>query len=296
MMRRILAAVTAILAFLLAESPAYGATPTIDSAYLSRGPWTAFEATAFDTDGAAGTYQIFADTDKHCLYIAVSMQDQQVAAGGSDSAIALHLQLSSPKFTTKSFTFSNGAAGAAESYIGFADACNIHMKISANSGGSHTADGTAYLAVALDEKLCGPLTARLDYSCGDRGVCLFTGAAFDYTVPEKATSARSSRTATTQKAKSTRSKAKETTTKFAYTGTVPHTTKSSKKAGTQTATKFAYSGGAAAAKENEEAQQVQSGDIAVQTDDTYAAGIIPTHRSATADILIYIAQSVVLMR
>ena len=45
--------------------------------------------TEFRTDGAMGYYQIYADTDNHCLYFAVSMQDQQVAPGAETAAIAL---------------------------------------------------------------------------------------------------------------------------------------------------------------------------------------------------------------
>ena len=287
--RRILAGLVAFLALLLAAVPAYAATPAVDSAYLTREPWRNVPFTEFQTDGAMGYYQIYADTDNHCLYFAVSMQDQQVEPGAETAAIALNLQVSSTKFSTKKFTFVNGTTGAAQTYNGFGSGCNVQMEILENSGGYWTADGNAYFAIALDKSLCGPLTVRLDYSCGNRGVCLLERATFDYTLPEKTTTSRSARTATSKRAKQTTTKkAKETTIKFTYTGTVPKTTKSARKSSAQTVTKFAYTGGTSTG-DTEEELQVQSGGTAVLTDGTYTAAVTPTHRSTVANILIYLA-------
>jgi len=79
--RRILAVLAALLALLWAAVPAYAASPTVDSAYLTREPWQNVPVTEFRADGAMGYYQIYADTDNHCLYFAVSMQDQRVEPG-----------------------------------------------------------------------------------------------------------------------------------------------------------------------------------------------------------------------
>ena len=127
-----------------------------------------------------GYYQIYADTDNHCLYFAVSMQDQQVEPGANTAAVALNLQVSSAKFSTRKFTFTTGADKALQSYDGIASGCNMQVEILENSGGYGIADGNAYFAIALDKSLCGPLTVRLDYNCGERGICLLEHAAFDY--------------------------------------------------------------------------------------------------------------------
>lgn len=103
--RRILAVLAAILALLWAAVPAYASSPAVDSAYLTREPWQNVPVTEFRADGAMGYYQIYADTDNHCLYFAVSMQDQQVEPGANTAAVALNLQVSSAKFSTKKFTF-----------------------------------------------------------------------------------------------------------------------------------------------------------------------------------------------
>lgn len=205
--RRILAVLAALLALLWAAVPAYAASPAVDSVYLTREPWQNVPVTEFRADGAMGYYQIYADTDNHCLYFAVSMQDQQVEPGANTAAVALNLQVSSAKFSTRKFTFTTGADKALQSY-----------------------DGIAYFAIALDKSLCGPLTVRLDYNCGERGICLLKHAAFDYTLPEKTTKSRNARAGTKQSTRQTTTKKKkETTTKFTYTGTVPHTAKSARK-------------------------------------------------------------------
>ena len=108
--RRILAVLAAILALLWAAVPAYAASPAVDSAYLTREPWQNVPVTEFRADGAMGYYQIYADTDNHCLYFAVSMQDQQVEPGANTAAVALNLQVSSAKFSTKKFTYWKTAA------------------------------------------------------------------------------------------------------------------------------------------------------------------------------------------
>lgn len=92
-----------------------------------------------------GYYQIYADTDNHCLYFAVSMQDQQVEPGANTAAVALNLQVSSAKFSTKKFTFTTGADKALQSYDGIASGCNMQVEILENSGGYGIADGNAYL-------------------------------------------------------------------------------------------------------------------------------------------------------
>ena len=183
--RRILAVLVALLALLWAAVPAYAASPAVDSAYLTREPWQNVPVTEFRADGAMGYYQIYADTDNHCLYFAVSMQDQQVEPGANTAAVALNLQVSSAKFSTRKFTFTTGADKALQSYDGIASGCNMQVEILENSGGYGIADGNAYFAIALDKSLCGPLTVRLDYNCGERGICLLKHAAFDYTLPEK---------------------------------------------------------------------------------------------------------------
>lgn len=287
--RRILAGLVAFLALLSAAVPAYAATPAVDSAYLTREPWRNVPFTEFQTDGAMGYYQIYADTDNHCLYFAVSMQDQQVAPGAETAAIALNLQVSSTKFSTKKFTFANGTTGAAQTYNGFGSGCNVQMEILENSGGYWTADGNAYFAVALDKSLCGPLTVRLDYSCGERGVCLLERATFDYTLPEKTTTSRNARATTKKQTRQTTTKKAKETTKFTYTGTVPKTTKSARKSSAQTVTKFAYAGGTSTGTGDTEELQVQSGGTAALTDGTYTAAVTPTGRSAIANILIYLA-------
>ena len=133
------------------------------------------------------------------------------------------------------------------------------------------------------------MTVRLDYNCGERGICLLEHATFDYTLPEKTTASRNARTATKKPTRQTTTKKKkETTTKFAYTGTVPHTAKSARKSSVQTVTKFAYTGGISAG-DTEEELQVQSGNTAVLSDGTYTAAVTPMHRSTVANILIYLA-------
>lgn len=236
-----------------------------------------------------GYYQIYADTDNHCLYFAVSMQDQQVEPGANTAAVALNLQVSSAKFSTKKFTFTTGADKAQQSYSGIASACNMQVEILENSGGYGIADGNAYFAIALDKSLCGPLTVRLDYNCGERGICLLKHAAFDYTLPEKTTKSRNACAGTKQSTRQTTTKKKkETTTKFTYTGTVPHTAKSARKSSAQTVSKFAYTGGASTG-DTEEELPVQTGGTAVLTDGTYTAAVTPTHRSTVANVLIYLA-------
>lgn len=228
--RRILAVLAALLVLLWAAVQAYAASPTVDSAYLTREPWQNVPITEFRADGAMGYYQIYADTDNHCLYFAVSMQDQQVEPGANTAAVALNLQVSSAKFSTRKFTFTTGANKALQSYDGIASACNMQVEILENSGGYGIADGNAYFAIALDKSLCGSLTVRLDYNCGERGICLLKHAAFDYTLPEKTTKSRNARSGTKQSTRQTTTKKKkETTTKFTYTGTVPHTVKSARK-------------------------------------------------------------------
>ena len=289
--RRILAVLAALLALLWAAVPAYAASPAVDSAYLTREPWQNVPITEFRADGAMGYYQIYADTDNHCLYFAVSMQDQQVEPGANTAAVALNLQVSSAKFSTRKFTFTTGADKALQSYSGIASACNMQVEILENSGGYGIADGNAYFAIALDKSLCGPLTVRLDYNCGERGICLLKHAAFDYTLPEKTAKSRNARAGTKRSTRQTTTKKKkETTTKFTYTGTVPHTAKSKRKSSAQTVTKFAYTGGTSTgAGDTEEELQVQSGNTVVPTDGTYSAAVTPTHRSAVANILIYLA-------
>lgn len=194
--RRILAVLAALLALLWAAVPAYAASPAVDSAYLTREPWQNVPVTEFRADGAMGYYQIYADTDNHCLYFAVSMQDQQVEPGANTAAVALNLQVSSAKFSTRKFTFTTGADKALQSYDGIASGCNMQVEILENSGGYGIADGNAYFAIALDKSLCGPLTVRLDYNCGGRGICLLKHAAFDYTLLEKTTASRNVRAGT----------------------------------------------------------------------------------------------------
>ncbi len=289
MSRRILAVLAALLALFLTAVPAYAASPAVDSTYLTREPWQNVPFTEFRADGAVGTYKIYADTDNHCLYFAVSIWDEQVEPGAKTAAVALNLQVSSAKFSTRKFTFTTGADKALQSYNGFASGCNMQMEILENSGGYVIADGNGYFAVALDKSLCGPLTVRLDYNCGERGICLLEHAAFDYTLPEKTTTSRHARTATKKPTRQTTTKkTKETTTKFTYTGTVPHTAKSARKSSAQTVTKFAYTGGISAG-DTEEELQVQSGNTEVLSDGTYTAAVTPTHRSTTANILIYLA-------
>ena len=287
--RRILAVLAALLALLWAAVPAYAASPAVDSAYLTREPWQNVPITEFRADGAMGYYQIYADTDNHCLYFAVSMQDQQVEPGANTAAVALNLQVSSAKFSTKKFTFTTGADKALQSYDGIASGCNMQVEILENSGGYGIADGNAYFAIALDKSLCGPLTVRLDYNCGERGICLLKHAAFDYTLPEKATKSRNACVGTKQSTRQTTTKKKkEATTKFTYTGTVPHTAKSARKSSAQTVRKFAYTGGTSTG-DTEEELPVQTGGTAVLTDGTYTAAVAPTHRSTVANILIYLA-------
>ena len=176
-----------------------------------------------------------------------------------------------------------------QSYDGISSSCNMQVEILENSGGYGIADGNAYFAIALDKSLCGPLTVRLDYNCGERGICLLEHAAFDYTLPEKATASRNARAGTKQSTRQTTTKKKkETTTKFTYTGTVPHSAKSKRKSSAQTVTKFAYTGGTSTG-DTEEELPVQTGGTAVLTDGTYTAAVTPTHRSTGANILIYLA-------
>ena len=283
--RRILAVLAALLVLLWAAVPAYAASPAVDSAYLTREPWQNVPVTEFRADGAMGYYQIYADTDNHCLYFAVSMQDQQVEPGANTAAVALNLQVSS----ARKFTFTTGANKALQSYDGIASGCNMQVEILENSGGYGIADGNAYFAIALDKSLCGPLTVRLDYNCGERGICLLEHATFDYTLPEKTTKSRNARAGTKQSTRQTTTKKnKEATTKFAYTGTVPHTAKSARKSSAQTVSKFAYTGGASTG-DTEEELPVQTGGTAVLTDGTYTAAVAPMHRSTVANILIYLA-------
>ncbi|HCG33669.1 MAG TPA: hypothetical protein DER21_03930 [Ruminococcaceae bacterium] len=217
------------------------------------------------------------------------MQDQQVEPGANTAAVALNLQVSSAKFSTRKFTFTTGANKALQSYDGIASSCNMQVEILENSGGYGIADGNAYFAIALDKSLCGPLTVRLDYNCGERGICLLKHAAFDYTLPEKTTASRNARARTKQSTRQTTTKKKkETTTKFTYTGTVPHTAKSARKSSAQTVSKFAYTGGTSTG-DTEEELPVQTGGTAVLTDGTYTAAVAPTHRSTVANILIYLA-------
>lgn len=287
--RRILAVLAALLALLWAAVPAYAASPAVDSAYLTREPWQNVPVTEFRADGAMGYYQIYADTDNHCLYFAVSMQDQQVEPGANTAAVALNLQVSSAKFSTRKFTFTTGADKAVQSYSGIASVCNMQVEILENTGGYGIADGNAYFAIALDKSLCGPLTVRLDYNCGERGICLLKHAAFDYTLSEKTAKSRNARAGTKRSTRQTTTKKKkETTTKFTYNGTVPHTAKSARKSSAQTVRKFAHTGGASTG-DTEEELQAQTGGTAVLTDGTYTAAVTPTHRSTVANILIYLA-------
>ena len=287
--RRILAVLAALLVLLWAAVPAYAASPAVDRAYLTREPWQNVPVTEFQGDGVVGTYKIYADTDNHCLYFAVSMQDQQVEPGANTAAVALNLQVSSAKFSTRKFTFTTGADKALQSYDGIASSCNMQVEILENSGGYGIADGNAYFAIALDKSLCGPLTVRLDYNCGERGICLLKHAAFDYALPKKTTKSGNARAGTKQSTRQTTTKKKkETTTKFTYTGTVPHTAKSARKSSAQTVTKFAYTGGTSTG-DTEEELQAQTGGTAVLTDGTYTAAVAPMHRSTVANILIYIA-------
>lgn len=207
--RRILAVLAALLALLWAAVPAYAASPAVDRAYLTREPWQNVPVTEFRADGAMGYYQIYADTDNHCLYFAVSMQDQQVEPGANTAAVALNLQVSSAKFSTRKFTFTTGADKALQSYDGIASGCNMQVEILENSGGYGIADGNAYFAIALDKSLCGPLTVRLDYNCGERGICLLEHATFDYTLPEKTTKSRNARAGTKQSTRQTTTKKKK---------------------------------------------------------------------------------------
>ena len=287
--RRILAVLAALLVLLWAAVPTYAASPAVDCAYLTREPWQNVPFTEFQGDGVIGTYKIYADTVNQCLYFAVSMQDQQVEPGANTAAVALNLQVSSAKFSTRKFTFTTGADKALQSYDGIASSCNMQVEILENSGGYGIADGNAYFAIALDKSLCGPLTVRLDYNCGERGICLLEHAAFDYTLPEKTTKSRNARAGTKQSTRQTTTKKKkETTTKFTYTGTVPHTAKSARKSSAQTVSKFAYTGGTSTGDAEEE-PEVQSSGTAVLTDGTYTAAVTPTHRSTVANILIYLA-------
>ena len=286
--RRILAVLAALLVLLWAAVPAYAASPAVDRAYLTREPWQNVPVTEFQGDGVVGTYKIYADTDNHCLYFAVSMQDQQVEPGANTAAVALNLQVSSAKFSARKFTFTTGADKALQSYDGIASSCNMQVEILENSGGYGIADGNAYFAIALDKSLCGPLTVRLDYNCGERGICLLKHAAFDYTLPEKTTKSRNARAGTKQSTRQTTTKKKKETTKFTYTGTVPHTAKSARKSSAQTVRKFAYTGGTSTGDAEEELP-VQTGGTAVLTDGTYTAAVAPMHRSTVANILIYLA-------
>ncbi len=300
--RRILAVVGAFLVFLLAAVPTYAATPSVDSAYLSSAHWKQENCTFFEVGGVAGNYQIYADTENHCLYFAVSLCDNLVAPGAGADSVALNLQVSSTKFTSKKFTFVNGADSAVQTYAGFGSGCSMRIGIMANGGSYWTADGKAYFAIALDKSLCAPLTARLDYSCGDRGVCILSSDEFDFTLPEKSTTSRDTKAATSKqsrqvtaaKSKDATKKVQESSTKFAYTGTVLHTTKNARKSTAQVTTKFAYSGGtSAAASGGKQTMQVEvqaqgSGTAAI-TDGTYTAAVTPTHRSTMANILIYLA-------
>ena len=126
--RRILAVLAALLVLLWAAVPAYAASPAVDRAYLTREPWQNVPVTEFRADGAMGYYQIYADTDNHCLYFAVSMQDQQVEPGANTAAVALNLQVSSAKFSTKKFTFTTGADKALQSYDAFPAAAICRWK------------------------------------------------------------------------------------------------------------------------------------------------------------------------
>ncbi len=212
--RRILAVMGALLVLFLAVVPAHAATPTVDSAYLSSDPWKQENFTFFEVGGVAGNYQIYADTDNHCLYFAVNLYDNLVAPGAGADSVALNLQVSSTKFTTKKFTFVNYADSAAQTYAGFGSGCSMCIGIMANGGSYWTADGKAYFAIALDKSLCGPLTVRLDYSCGDRGVCILNGTAFDFTLPEKSTTSRSTKAAASRQSRQvTTAKSKATTKK-----------------------------------------------------------------------------------
>ena len=215
--RRILAVLAALFGAFVGSGAGLCSFATVDSAYLTREPWQNVPVTEFRADGAMGYYQIYADTDNHCLYFAVSMQDQQVEPGANTAAVALNLQVSSAKFSTRKFTFTTGANKALQSYDGIASACNMQVEILENSGGYGIADGNAYFAIALDKSLCGSLTVRLDYNCGERGICLLKHAAFDYTLPEKTTKSRNARSGTKQSTRQTTTKKKkETTTNYLH--------------------------------------------------------------------------------
>ena len=288
--RRFLAAVGALLVLLLAAVPAYAASPTVDPSEFDSVPWSVDNRLPFTGDGdVGGDYQIYPDYDNHRLYIAVSVYDPQVAAHTKKADISLDLRLSSPKFNNKKFTFVNGAATAEQSCSGFGTGCRMDMEIDRLQW---SVEGSAYLCVALDKSLCGPLTARLDYSCGGRSICVFENAVFDYTLPEKTDATRSGRAGHAKTTKHTTTKKKKaTTTKFHYTGTVPSATKSATRRSAQTATKFTYSGSASGrATDEEQALPVaESGSAAVVTDGAYTAAVAPTHRSTAANILIYLA-------
>ena len=139
MCRRILAVLAALLALLWAAVPAYAASPAVDSAYLPREPWQNVPVTEFRADGEMGYYLIYADTDNHCLYFAVSMQDQQKKPKANTAAVALNLQVSSAKFSTKKFTFTTGADKALG--YGFAPSVCIMMGYFTAVGGGMLRDG-----------------------------------------------------------------------------------------------------------------------------------------------------------
>ena len=287
MRRRILAAVGALLVLLLAAVPAQAASPTVDPNEFDSLPWNVDDRVPFTGYGdVGGYYELYPDYDNHRLYLAVSVCDLQVADRTKKADISLDLRLSSPKFNDKKFTFVNGASAAKQSYSGFASGCRMEMEIDRLS---HSVDGNAYLGIAMDTSLCGPLTVRLDYSCGGRSVCIFENAGFDYTLPEKTDAVGSGRAGRTKTTKHTTTKKKKvTTTKFNYTGTVPHTTKGARKSSAQTVTKFAYSGNTGSGVE-EQGMQVENGTTAVRTDGAYTAAVTPIHRSTIANVLIYLA-------
>ena len=137
--RRILAGLVALLARVWAAVPAYAASPAVDIAYLTREPWQNVPVSEFRADGAMGYYQIYADTDIHCLYFAVSMQDQQEEPGANTAAVARNLHVSSAKFSTRKFTFTTGADKAL--VYGFAPAVCIMMGFFTAVGGGMLRDG-----------------------------------------------------------------------------------------------------------------------------------------------------------
>lgn len=288
--RRFWAAFALLFVLLATAVPAYGATPAVDRTRLNNDEfWRTVPGQEVETEsGVSCYYRIYTDYDNHCLYIAVSLFDTQVEPYTKNGNLALELQLASPKFSDKDFTFVRNADTAQQDYGGFASACDMGIGISNRIGNYWTADGNAYCAVALDKNLCGPLTVRLNYSCGNRGVLLFENLQLDYTLPEPSTAQRSTKSKTRQHSAKPTRKAKETTTKFKYTGTVPQSTKGRVKPNASKATKYRYNAGGAGYAEEQKAQE-QAAHRVVVTDGKYVAGVVPTHRSTMADRMIDLA-------